>query len=59
MKIVMRSLLAIALLGLAAPSVRAEDPPAGDAKKDAKKDKKDKKDKKKDDKKDEAKGGGW
>ncbi len=44
------------MLGLGAPTVRAEDAPAADAKKDSKK--KDKKDKKKDEKKDEAKGGG-
>jgi hypothetical protein len=55
MKIVIRALFAVAVLAIAAPTVRAEDaPPAGDAKKDEKKDKK--KDKKKDEKKDEKKG---
>jgi ribosomal protein L12E/L44/L45/RPP1/RPP2 len=58
MKILLNAVFALALVGVAAPSIaRAEDAPA-DAKKGKKDDKK-KDDKKKDDKKDAKKDGGW
>jgi hypothetical protein len=61
MSILIKSLFVIALLGIAAPMVRAEEAPPADAtKKDAKATKKDKKKVKKDEKNDEKKAdGGW
>ena len=61
MTLFIKSLFVVALLGIAAPAVRAEDaPPADGAKKDAKAAKKDKKKAAKDDKKDDKKAdGGW
>ena len=61
MTLLIKSLFVVALLGIAAPPVRAEEaPPADGTKKDAKADKKDKKKDKKDEKKDgKAAGGGW
>ena len=61
MSLFIKSLFVIALLGIAAPAVRAEDaPPADGAKKDAKANKKANKKAKKDDKGDDKKAdGGW
>ena len=61
MSLLIKSLFVIALLGIAAPTVRAEDaPPADGAKKGAKASKKDKKKAKTDEKTDEKKAdGGW
>jgi ribosomal protein L12E/L44/L45/RPP1/RPP2 len=61
MTLLIKSLFVAALLGIAAPTVRAEEaPPADGSKKDAKADKKDKKKAKKDEKKDEKNAdGGW
>ena len=59
MKLLIKSLFVVALLGLAAPTVHAA---GDDAKKDAKSDKKKDKDKSKDkdkDKDDKKAGGGW